>query len=184
MLSLSVGAFHGLYECRDKPLTPGASFPPDTKEKQELLGAFLTKHAPPKNVEPLLAFVKVLKEKFPAVKSYGVVGFCWGGKVVSLVTSSAENPFAVGAEVHPAMVDPKDAASIRVPLIMLASKDENAADVTEFESKLTGPHHVETFADQIHGWMAARADLSVERNKAEYSRGYKLLVEFFGKHLN
>lgn len=32
-------------------------------------------------------------------------------------------------------------------------------------------------------WMAARADLEDERVKSEYERGYKTLIEFFGKHL-
>ena len=80
------------------------------------------------------------------------------------------------------MVDAKDAAGIKVPIAILASKDEPAADVEAFEKALTVPHHVETFADQYHGWMAARADLTDERIKSEYIRGYKTVVEFFGKH--
>lgn len=32
-------------------------------------------------------------------------------------------------------------------------------------------------------WMAARSDLEDERVKSEYERGYKTLIEFFGKHL-
>jgi len=30
--------------------------------------------------------------------------------------------------------------------------------------------------------MAARGDLSNERSKDEYVRGYKTVLEFFGKH--
>ncbi len=81
------------------------------------------------------------------------------------------------------MVDAADAPGIKVPFILLASGDEPADDVKKFEDALTVPKHVETFADQIHGWMAARADLSDDRVKAEYERGYKTLLEFFGKHL-
>ena len=81
------------------------------------------------------------------------------------------------------MVDPKDAEGIKVPLIMLASQDEDAEAVANFEKALQGPKHVETFKDQIHGWMAARADLEDARVKEEYSRGYKTVVEFFSKHL-
>lgn len=81
------------------------------------------------------------------------------------------------------MIDPSDAANIDIPLCMLGSKDESAEDIKKFEAALKNPHHVETFGDQIHGWMGARADLSVQKNKEEYERGYKTLLEFFGKYL-
>ncbi len=98
------------------------------------------------------------------------------------MTSHSSNPFAIGAECHPAMVDPAEAAGIKVPLVLLASKEEPHDKVAQFEAKLAGPKHVETFKDQIHGWMAARADLKDERVKEEYGRGYKTVLDFFGKH--
>lgn len=81
------------------------------------------------------------------------------------------------------MVDPKDAESIKIPLALLASKDEDPADVKKFEANLTGPKHVETFGDQIHGWMAARSDLEDERVKSEYKRGYQTVLNFLSEHL-
>jgi len=81
------------------------------------------------------------------------------------------------------MVDPTEAANIDIPFCMLASGDEPVEDVKKFDAALKGPHHVEIFDDQIHGWMGARADLSVQRNKEEYERGYRTLLEFFGKYL-
>ena len=81
------------------------------------------------------------------------------------------------------MVDPSEAEGIKIPLCMLASKDEPKEDVEKFEKNLKGEKHVEIFGDQIHGWMAARADLEDERVKSEYERGYKTLLEFFAKHL-
>jgi len=81
------------------------------------------------------------------------------------------------------MVDPSDASSIKIPLCMLASGDEPAEDVKKFEANLKGEKHVETFGDQIHGWMAARSDLDDPRVKSEYERGYKTLLEFFAKYL-
>lgn len=66
---------------------------------------------------------------------------------------------------------------------MLASMDEPAEDVKKFEASLKVDKYVETFPDQIHGWMAARSNLEDEKVKAEYERGYKTLLEFFGKHL-
>jgi dienelactone hydrolase len=112
-----------------------------------------------------------------------MVGYCWGGKVVSMVNSTADTQFRAAAECHPAMIDPADATKIKIPLCMLASKDENPEEVKQFAANLTGPKHVETFGDQIHGWMAARADLENPRVKQEYERGYKTLLEFFAKHV-
>lgn len=54
------------------------------------------------------------------------------------------------------MVDSNDAKGITIPLCMLASKDEDRDAVKKFEEALKVPKHVETFDDQIHGWMAAR----------------------------
>ncbi|KAI0878039.1 alpha/beta-hydrolase [Hypoxylon argillaceum] len=160
-----------------------AWFPPDTPEKQQKLGGFFQQYPPPSIAAAVPGYVKALSEKYPEIKEWAILGFCWGGKVVSLTTASPENPFKAGIEAHPAMVDPKDAESIKIPLALLASKDEDPADVKKFEANLTGPKHVETFGDQIHGWMAARSDLEDERVKSEYKRGYQTVLNFLSEHL-
>lgn len=76
-------------------------------------------------------------------------------QIVSL-TSQSGTPWTAAAEVHPAMVNPDDAKGITVPIAILASKDENAEDVENFKKSLSVENHVETFGDQVHGWMAAR----------------------------
>jgi dienelactone hydrolase len=108
---------------------------------------------------------------------------CGRTQVVSLVTSKPDTPFKVGAECHPAMVDPADAKGILVPLLMLPSMDEKAEDVEEFEKNLTVKNRVETFGDQVHGWMASRADLSDPHVKSEYEREYRMVLEFFHEYL-
>jgi hypothetical protein len=45
------------------------------------------------------------------------------------------------------------------------------------------PKRIETFEDQVHGFMSARGDLRDNKSKAEYERGYKLALEFFHDHL-
>jgi dienelactone hydrolase len=157
-------------------------YPPNTPQKQKDLGAWFGKNPPAGVAGRLPDLVKALEAKNPSIKSWGILGFCWGGKVVSLVTSGSANPFSIGAECHPAMVEPKEAESIKVPLIMLASKEDPEDKVKEFEANLKGVKHVEIFRDQIHGWMAARADLSDDRVKEEYTRGYKTVLDFFAKN--
>ena len=53
------------------------------------------------------------------------------------------------------MVDANDAEKIKIPLCMLASKDESAEDVKKFEANLTGEKYVETYKDQIHGYVSS-----------------------------
>ncbi|PHH87121.1 hypothetical protein CDD83_9282 [Cordyceps sp. RAO-2017] len=157
-------------------------YPPDSEEKQKKLGDFFGTYPPPKIAGYVPDYVRAVKDKNPSVSKMGILGYCWGGKVVALSTRAAD-PFAVAAAIHPAMVDPADAAAVAVPTLLLASKDEPAADVAAFEAALKTPKHVETFPDQIHGWMAARGDLSDPRVRAEYERGYKTVLTFFEKHL-
>ncbi|KAI0011360.1 hypothetical protein F4779DRAFT_573389 [Xylariaceae sp. FL0662B] len=158
-------------------------FPPDTEEKQKNLGAFFQKHPPPSVAEKVPDYVKAVSDRHPEIKSWAIIGYCWGGKVVSLVTSSADTVFKAGVELHPAMVDPSEATNIKIPLAMLASKDEPPEDVRKFEANLQGPKHVEIFADQIHGWMAARSDLDNDRVRAEYTRGYETVLKFLSQHV-
>ena len=162
----------------------GNRFPPQTKEHGEALGNFFaTTGAPPKTAGRIPGLVKEIEKLYPNIKTWGIIGFCWGGKVVSLVTSTSDTQFKAAAECHPAMVDPADAEKIKVPLCLLASKDENVDEIKKFEANLTGSKHVEIFDDQIHGWMAARSNLDDPRVVQEYERGYKTVLEFFAKHL-
>lgn len=80
------------------------------------------------------------------------------------------------------MVDASDAEGLSIPTMLLASKEEPEEEVKKFENNLKVAKHVEVFKDQIHGWMAARADLNDSRVKEEYERGYKTVVEFFGNN--
>lgn len=161
-------------------------YPPTDEEKQQKLGAWFSNWNPAETAAKVPEYLKAVQEKNPGIKSWGIIGYCWGGKIVCLTTSSDSNPFAAGASIHPAMVDPADAKGVKVPLVMLASKEEDAAQVSAFEAALSSsvPKHVETFSDQVHGWMSARADLEDARVKEEFARGYKTVLDFFGKHWN
>lgn len=100
-----------------------------------------------------------------------------------LSTVADSNPFSAAAIVHPAMIQPDEAPKLKVPFAFLASKDEDEGEVNEFKSKLAVPHLVERYSEQIHGWMAARSDLSDDGVKKAYEKGYKQLIHFFGEHL-
>jgi dienelactone hydrolase len=102
--------------------------------------------------------------------------------MVSL-TSGPETAWKAGVQSSPGRIDPADAAKTTIPIMMLASKDEPAADVKAFSEALTVPKHIETFDSQIHGWMSARADLEDEVVKKEFQRGYELAIKWFEKYI-
>ncbi|KAJ5638175.1 hypothetical protein N7490_008054 [Penicillium lividum] len=139
-------------------------YPPTTDEHKKLLGNFF------QNANKLAP-----NDGF----DWSILGFCWGGKIAALSVAGDNKIFKSAAQCHPAMVDPNDAKTIKVPFAMLASKDEPASDVEAFKANLVVPNHVETFSTQIHGWMAARSNLEDPEVKSEYERGYKTLLQFF-----
>ncbi|KAL7757060.1 hypothetical protein ACKLNR_014053 [Fusarium oxysporum f. sp. zingiberi] len=111
-------------------------YPPNTSEKQENLGAFFQKHPPTKVAGQVPELLKAAKAKYPEIIDWAIIGYCWGGKVVSLVTKADSTLFKAGAECHPAMVDPQDAEGIKTPLILLASKEEPDDAVKQFEANV------------------------------------------------
>ncbi|KAH8811633.1 dienelactone hydrolase family protein-like protein [Xylogone sp. PMI_703] len=157
-------------------------YPPTTEEHKKNLGAFFSAQgAPPATASKIKPYLKDVESKYSSIKEWGVLGFCWGGKIISL-TSGPDTSYKAAALAHPAMVDPKDAENISIPFLVLPSKDESKDDIAGFEAALKGPKKVEWFDDQVHGWMAARG-LENEKGKQEYERGYKLVAEWFDKHL-
>lgn len=165
-----------------KPAKP-EWYPPDTDEKKKRMGEFFAGPAsPPDTAAKIPDVIQEINKQCPGITKWGSLGMCWGGKIVSL-TSTSGTLFSASAEVHPAMVDPNDAKGITVPLCLLASKDENPDDVKKFKENLVVNNFVETYDDQLHGWMAARATLEDPKVKSEYERGYKRLLDFYHEHL-
>jgi len=157
-------------------------YPPDNEEKGKKLGEFFqTKAAPPRTLPRVQKIVEQLSKQ-KGIEKWGIVGFCWGGKIVNLASMEG-TPFKVAAACHPAMVAAADAPGITIPFAMLPSKDESKEDVEKWQSGLKVPHIVEWFPTQIHGWMAARSDLEDPKVKSEYERGYKLVLDFLHKHM-
>lgn len=167
---------------KDEPLSID-DFPPDTDEKKARLGKFFKEKAsPPDTVSKIPSLVKAAEKYNSAITTWGVMGYCWGGKI-AVLCSGKDTLFKAAVQVHPGMVDPADAEKCTIPMCVLASKDEPVDDIKKFDEALTVTKHVETFDTQIHGWMAARADLSDEKVLAEYERGYKITLTFFHDNL-
>ena len=57
-------------------------YPPDNDDKKQKLGQFFqTTAAPPKALERLSKAMQELQSRYTDIEKWGIVGFCWGGKV-------------------------------------------------------------------------------------------------------
>jgi dienelactone hydrolase len=91
---------------------------------------------------------------------------------------------SAAAIVHPSFLDPAvDAPKVTVPFAVLPSKNEDAANMKSFYDALTVPKYFETFSESVHGWMAARADLSKEDDRKYFRKGYETVLNFFTEHV-
>jgi len=114
----------------------------------------------------------------------GVVGYCWGYKV--LVKSDSKD-YAALAGAHPSFAAADDADHVSKPLALLASKDEDKAVMKQIyeaaEAKNSGKNVLKTYDTVPHGWMAARADFKDKDASAQYVDGYETLVKFLKANL-
>ena len=63
-------------------------YPPDNEEKGKKLGEFFqTKAAPPKILPHVPKVVQEISAKESGLEKWGIVGFCWGGKVSACLAS-------------------------------------------------------------------------------------------------
>ncbi|CUS13835.1 unnamed protein product [Tuber aestivum] len=162
-------------------------YPPDTPEKGKALREFFNGPANLKDGEGnVRAVAEGLRKEFPGVERWGLVGYCWGGKVAAVV-SGPETPFAASAQLHPAMMDVEDLKKVTIPHLVLPSGDE-PADVIEAYREELAVHpnkavkeksYIEVYDKMVHGWMAARAQLADEEVWGEYERGYRQVLTFF-----
>jgi len=161
-----------------------SNYPPDTKEKQQKVNEFFTTKADiAKTIAAATKVIEDVKAKFPDVKKWGVFGYCWGGKVATLLAKETDH-FSASVQVHPAFLDAKDIEDKPdIPHLLLASKDEPPEAVKAYQESIhkRGDKHskLHVFNDSIHGWMAARANLSKAEEKKHYEEGYKHVVKFF-----
>jgi dienelactone hydrolase len=160
-----------------------SDYPPETQEQKSRIGAWFGDKANPEKAQNRIPqCLQAAKESNPNIKTWGAIGYCWGRKMVSLA-SGPGTPFKAAAQTSPAMIDPKDAEKISIPMCMLASKDEPAEDVKKYEQSLKGVKHVEIYETQLHGFMSARGDLKNTEVLKEYERGYKKVLTFFHENL-
>ena len=158
-------------------------YPPDNDEKGKKLGEFFNNQAaPPKTLERIPKVLEEIKSKNSGISEWGIVGYCWGGKIVNLISQEG-TPFKAAASCHPAMVDANDAPGVKIPFAMLPSKDESKDDVEKWQKEIKVKNVVQWWPNQVHGFMAARSDLKDPNVKADYEKAYNLLLNFFHENM-
>lgn len=158
-----------------KPM-PISGFPADTPEKQKALGDFFAGPAnPPATIDKIKnKILPAIKKTYPGVEKWAVLGFCWGGKVTTLLSTEG-TPFSASVQCHPAMLDPADAEKLTIPHLCIATKDEDAEATKNFEAKIPSSlkekSKVVRWEETFHGVMAARSNLKDKSNYEYYQKG-------------
>jgi len=165
---------------------PMSYFPPDTEERKKNMGEFFsTKAMPPQgHMEKAHKVLADLQEKYPSVQKWAVIGYCWGGKIATLLSLEGSK-FAASVQIHPAMLDKADAEKISIPHYCISTKDEDKGVTEEVEAVLKGKggvvaekSKVEYWGGTFHGFMAARSNLQDKENFEYYQKGYQEVVNW------
>ncbi|KAJ9613534.1 hypothetical protein H2200_003476 [Cladophialophora chaetospira] len=122
-----------------------ANFPPKTPKQRKAIVDFMTGPADPPKTVPLIApLLEAFQKENPQITSWAILGFCWGVKIVTLVTTKGTK-FKAAAGAHPSLMDVEDTKHVVVPTCVLPSQDEDpeASSLSPIEfisSRLKGLH--------------------------------------------
>jgi len=163
-----------------------ANYPPKTPPQFKAITDFMTGPANPEKKLPLIEpLLKAMKKENPQIESWGILGYCWGGKIAALVSQEG-TPFKASGQCHPSLLELGDAEKVVIPHVVLPSMDEVPEIMEEWTQalmKASPKSYAETFDDMVHGWMSSRADFNNQHAFDEYLRGYRILRTFFAKYL-
>lgn len=104
-----------------------ANFPPKTPKQTKAIVDFMNGPADPDKTLPLIMpMLDEMKKRNPAIETWAIMGFCWGGKIAALESQSG-TPFKAAAQCHPSLLDVEDAKQVTIPMVVLPSMDEDPA---------------------------------------------------------
>ncbi|KAK9469172.1 Alpha/Beta hydrolase protein [Lipomyces arxii] len=125
--------------------------------------------------------LKWIKRQYPSIKTIGLYGFCWGGKV-ALMCAKMQTVGAV-ALIHPSRLVESDSKGIEnFPVLIIASKDESVESMDAVVKNLQNVEYLR-YDDVHHGWCAARGDWGVPLQKQRAEEAMMKTNEFFHKFL-
>ncbi|ESZ91508.1 hypothetical protein SBOR_8106 [Sclerotinia borealis F-4128] len=146
-----------------------AYWPANTEEKWDyILKVFEEQAEKGKNMKKLGEFMNILRERDESknVNRWGVAGYCWGAKIVTLASQEG-TIFKAGAQAHPSLVDPEDAKLATIPQIVLLSKDEDKNQCKAYENNLkVGYTMLVLMLDLMDLWRTKKFDMLSTRDLA------------------
>ncbi|KAG8998153.1 hypothetical protein FRB93_013835 [Tulasnella sp. JGI-2019a] len=166
---------------------PQSAYPPKTEEDHQIINKWRTSIGSfEAHIDEFYAVSDALRAG--GATKIGAVGFCWGGKLVTIAGRRADKLDAI-VSIHPGRVAADDAVELAVPIGMFPSQGEPAADCEAFmkglESKPFASKNVyKYYSTMPHGWAAARANFADEENLKEYKDVYARATAFFKNALN
>ena len=102
-----------------------ANFPPKTPKQIKAIDDFMTGPGNPDKTVPLIApLLEEFQKANPQIKTWSILGFCWGVKIATLVTTKGTK-FSAGAGAHPSLMDVEDTKHVTVPFCVMPSQDED-----------------------------------------------------------
>lgn len=132
------------------------NYPPDTPEKQKLIGEFFAGPANPAAVvEKAKVSLGKVQEAYPKVEKWVIVGFCWGGKIAVTLTGGELKGVVGTVQIHPAFLDASDAEKVKIAHLALMSQDESAEAIDAYKKvfeKSGGKQIVSEYKEMHHGW--------------------------------
>ncbi|KAF9975769.1 hypothetical protein BGZ73_000440 [Actinomortierella ambigua] len=136
----------------------------------------------------LYGFAKAAVEDLrkDGVKTFAVMGQCWGVLMAAKVASEADTPFCAWGGPHPSFISGETVKNVKIPGILLPSKDEKDQDmidaINELNSKNLAIKSVQhRFDNMFHGWTGGRGDWSDPEQKKEGERAMDLIADYFAK---
>ncbi|WVQ78701.1 hypothetical protein IAT38_000788 [Cryptococcus sp. DSM 104549] len=156
--------------------TPAMFLPENEGDKIRYFSQF--PGAIPSQSGPLAKAIAALKEA--GATKVAAIGACWGYKCIVVTEGLAGVDAIIG--LHPTFPAPDDAEKINVPICILSTSGENKEIIDAIQkgvdAKLPGKNFFKHYPDQVHGFAAARADLSGGATLEAYTEAYQIIAKF------
>ncbi|KAG0245377.1 hypothetical protein BGW41_000004 [Actinomortierella wolfii] len=161
-------------------------YPPEKLGNRDELMAWISNYEYKK--ADLYGFAKAAVEDLrkDGVKTFAVIGQCWGTLMASKVASEDDTPFNAWGGPHPSFLNREAVKNVKIPGILLPSMDEVDSDmiavIEELNSKNFPIKSVQhRFDNMIHGWTGGRGDWSDPEQKKAGEQAIDYFADFFGK---
>lgn len=58
------------------------------------------------------------------IEEFGILGFCWGGKVAELAAIQMDGSFKASAIIHPSSIVDEEAEEVKIPMYLMPAQGD------------------------------------------------------------